>query len=308
MAKSERKFNLNLIALSVSKDLETAKEEWRFILKEKREKSTGLCICEHKLKNLNYILNIKNSNTICVGSGCCKKFKFGNNNINNQILQHVLDNAIQNHEYEIIDNILEYTIDIKTQLIEYIARLHSSYLYNSFELFNLTDSILNLIRHYDMDYLQDSYNEIEKSRLENEQLAKRQQLARLETYRIELDRIEQLDRIENKRLEDERIELLARLEVMRLENERLAKERIEAERIKKERIEAERPEKERKEKERLARWEKERERFDIEAERLKTAKIEKEQARIDDEIWRIEQIARLERVESSRIRRLAERS
>ena len=107
MSKPIYKFNINFLQLSKSKELEIAKTEWREIYREKREEKTGLCICQHTLKNIIYMYNIFTKHTISVGTTCCKKFKLKIIKINN-ILKKVISKMLINGEYKIINNILEY--------------------------------------------------------------------------------------------------------------------------------------------------------------------------------------------------------
>ena len=55
MAEPIYKFDIHLLKLSQSEDLEIAKTEWFVVHREEREKKTGLCICQQKLKNIIYM-------------------------------------------------------------------------------------------------------------------------------------------------------------------------------------------------------------------------------------------------------------
>ena len=158
MSKPIYKFNKNFLKLSKSKDIEIAKTEWREIYTENRKEKTGLCICQHKLKNIIYMYNIVTKHTISVGTKCFKKFELKIIKINN-ILEKVISKMLINGEYKIINNILEYANDIKTQLIKHIRNEYKN-MTNLEELKNFNNDIKILINGYDLTYLQDIYDEI----------------------------------------------------------------------------------------------------------------------------------------------------
>lgn len=168
MKKAEYKFDANLLKLSRSKDIAIAKTEWRTICKEEREERDGLCICQHTLKNIIYMYNIFTKKTISVGTRCCKKFNLNTSGIDNNILKNVLSIMIRAGEYKIIDNILQYTADIQSQMIKYIMDEYT-YFYNE----NLLMNIKMLIDKYKLSYLQSVYDELisrkEKEREEREE-------------------------------------------------------------------------------------------------------------------------------------------
>lgn len=128
LSKMKYKFNENLLKLSKNKNLEFAKTEWREIYRESRTEKTGLCICQHRLKNIIYMYNIYTKYTITVGSDCCKKFNLQLVKLDNTILKNVIGQMLVRGEYEynIIDNILEYTNDIQNQLIKYIRNIYEN--------------------------------------------------------------------------------------------------------------------------------------------------------------------------------------
>jgi hypothetical protein len=128
MVEGKYKFDINLLQLSNSKDIKIAKTEWSEVCREYRKDYTGLCICQHTLKNIIYMYNKFTKYTISVGVGCCKKFNLQPVKINNTILQNVLRNMLIKGEYKIINNILEYTQNIETELINYITNKYKNIL------------------------------------------------------------------------------------------------------------------------------------------------------------------------------------
>ena len=197
MSEPIYKFNINLLELSKSKEIAIAKIEWREIYREKREEKTGLCICQHTLKNIIYMYNIFTKHTISVGTTCCKKFKLQIIKINN-ILEKVISKMLINGEYKIINNILEYTNNIKTQLIKYIRNEYEN-MRNLEELKKFNNDIKILINDYDLTYLHDIYDEImekiineekkeyEKMELEKSQIKQMQE--KKEYEKLELDKL-----------------------------------------------------------------------------------------------------------------------
>uniref|UniRef100_A0A6C0EFJ4 Uncharacterized protein n=1 Tax=viral metagenome TaxID=1070528 RepID=A0A6C0EFJ4_9ZZZZ len=81
------KFNENILKLSLNANIDNAKLEWEKILEDKND---GLCICQHKIKNIIYMYNILTKKTIMVGSRCYKKFNFNNTTIKSKILKDIL--------------------------------------------------------------------------------------------------------------------------------------------------------------------------------------------------------------------------
>jgi hypothetical protein len=180
MSEPIYKFNINLLELSKSKDLEIAKTEWREIYREKREEKTGLCICQHTLKNIIYMYNIFTKYTISVGTSCCKKFKLQIIKINN-ILEKVISKMLINGEYKIINNILEYTNNIEIQLIKYIRNEYEN-MTNLEEIKKFNNDIKILIDDYDLTYLEDIYHE--KMELEKLKIKQKKEYEKIELEKL----------------------------------------------------------------------------------------------------------------------------
>jgi hypothetical protein len=178
-------FNINLLKLSNSNDIEIAKTEWYEIYRENRQEQTGICICQHKIKNIIYMYNIFNKNTICVGTGCCNKFKLKIMKMNNNIIKHVLMDMIIKGEYVIIDNIFEYTHDVQEQLLSYIKNKYNNV--NDIDKLKLgMIEINNLINEYGFTELELISEEINHKIIElQEELNHQQELKRLEELKEE---------------------------------------------------------------------------------------------------------------------------
>lgn len=207
MTNSKYKFNENLLKLSKNQNLVIAKSEWREIYKEHREEK-GICICQHKIKNIVYMYNIFTKYTISVGEGCCKKFDLKRIKVNSIILKNVLSKMIANHEYETINNVIEYSNDIQIQLIEYI-REKIKYTKCCEILNQILNNVRFLIYEYDLKYLQEIYFEIKtkKGIVENENREKQYiEFLKREKQRIENE--EQDQRIQKEKREKEEKESL----------------------------------------------------------------------------------------------------
>ena len=160
MTKPKYKFDENLLKLSQSEDLQIAKKEWREIYREKRIDNSGVCICQHTLKNIIYMYNIFTKYTIIVGTGCCKKFNLQVIRVDNNILKVVISTMLKKGEYKLIDNILEYTNTIQSQLTQYIETYYHDNKSNLEKLKKLNNDIKNLINEYDLKYLKHIYDKI----------------------------------------------------------------------------------------------------------------------------------------------------
>jgi hypothetical protein len=156
------KFNEHLLKLSNSNELEIAKTEWFEVLKETREESSGLCICQHKIKHIIYMYNKFTKYTISVGTSCCKKFKLQINKLNNQILKNIIRKNITKGEYKIIDNILEYTNNIESDIIIYITDeyINNKKIINLEKFKEIRDELENLITEYNFTSCKNIYEQI----------------------------------------------------------------------------------------------------------------------------------------------------
>ena len=153
---AEYKFKTNLINASCSEKYEDAIKEWEIICE--KNNCDGVCICQHKLKNVIYMINIMNKNIIMVGRACYKKFKLQINEMSNVILKDILKNSLMKGEYTIIDNIITYCNSVKEQLIKHFQKKIENIEKKSQPqqyLTNILNDINNLIQKYNLEYLKD---------------------------------------------------------------------------------------------------------------------------------------------------------
>ena len=197
------KFNENLLKLSSHDNLNDAINEWYLIDTIKTETNDNICICQHKVKNLNYMYNIITKHTIICGVTCCKKFKLKSKEIKNNILLQILKTQIKG-EYCIINNVLEYSESIKNKLIQYFNEKINE---NIETLKDLLNDINNLIITYHMDYLdevkQNILLHIDKIEIEKQKLIEieKQKLIKIEKQKNK----ENLEKIVNSILKEKAI-------------------------------------------------------------------------------------------------------
>ena len=150
MAEFLNNFDKNLREASHNKeDLFETKKEWQFFIQKKcSEKKT--CICNHKIQNVMFFLNIKNGNIICCGTVCCNKFKLEQREIDNETLSKILKLINPYNEYHQFANIQEYLDYAKDELNVFIAKeIESSSNFDKLVL--LLGNIDNINKSYGLD-------------------------------------------------------------------------------------------------------------------------------------------------------------
>ena len=203
------KFNFkeNLLKASNDENIDIAIKEWLFLAEERRTELDRVCICQHKLKNVTYLLNIKKGSIIIVGSTCLEKFEQlnlkkseKNNNILNNILKNVMKSIEQiKGEYSKIDVLKQLEIYINNY-IEFISERSTN------DLNKTIEDLENINKIYNTDvkkYTEIINNEInkrrfEKERMETERLKIKEEYERMETERLKIK--EEYERIETERL------------------------------------------------------------------------------------------------------------
>lgn len=179
-------FDENILKLSKSNNLNEAKREWYVILKETRtynerveikkililpptlsknqrffdNEPSLVCICQHKIRNIIYMYNKNTQKIIIVGTKCCKKFNLYQNKLNNDILEKILINIFTKGDYEKINNIIEYSDEIKNELIKYLRNKLNNNLNYYDLLFKLKKETEELIEEYGLIYLKEILYEI----------------------------------------------------------------------------------------------------------------------------------------------------
>ena len=104
--------------------------------------------------------NPKTKLTIIIGTKCTKKFELNDTKpLPNNILKDILSKNLIKGEYEIIDNIIKYSNDIKQQIIKYYE---NKITYNiSIEIINeLIKEIKDLIDTFLLNFLNDLYDSL----------------------------------------------------------------------------------------------------------------------------------------------------
>lgn len=245
---AKHNFDNHLISLSNSKDILEAKGEWVSILKETREFPDRICICQHSIKHTVYMYNYINGNAITVGSGCHKKFNMSKEKMKNDIFKEKLVEFLSKGEYVTINNLIEYSNEIKQQIVDYFGDKIET-LNNIDELTRLKIEIKGLIDKYNLDYLQEvlgcvelKIKELERKHAEYQmkeierikKIKEEQQRLKEEQRRIHEERLRgiQLENEARERAEQERCEKIKEQNAIAKQKEKEEKENIERERIK----------------------------------------------------------------------------
>ena len=95
------KFESNLLSVSASDNIITAKTEWSEIFTEKRAKRDGLCLCNHSLRKVIYLYNSNTNKTISVGVKCAENFNVIINNRLDDIIKRILKVIITKRDKKI---------------------------------------------------------------------------------------------------------------------------------------------------------------------------------------------------------------
>ena len=137
------------------------------------------------------------------------------------ILENVMREMLIKGEYTIIDNILEYTNSIQSQLLKYIKTEYEHCLKSLDKLKKLHNDIKVLIENYEMAYLLDIYHELTDKIIREEYV----NFERKEKERSEIER-RRKEHAEVERREIERAEV-ERREIEHMEVERKEREIVE---------------------------------------------------------------------------------
>ena len=158
--KSKYEFESNLLRLSENIMFDEALSEWSFITNDKRESNDLQCICQHKVKHFKYMHNAKTMKTIIVGSSCYKKFNLTIPSMKNTIYRTILADVLGKGEYNLIDDVFEYSEKVKYELINYFKP--TIMLASIKQIEAVCIQINDLINDYGLQYLQELLDEIQK--------------------------------------------------------------------------------------------------------------------------------------------------
>ena len=162
---TDKQFDLNLLAASNNKeDLAEAKKEWGHIGHEKSDQKKT-CICNHKINNIDYFLNLQNGNIICCGSECCKKFNSDTKKeINNKMLKEILTlrKPYDNIDYKQFATIQEYLDYAKDELMNFMAKKIESAEFDELSL--MLENIMSIRKSFGVDTF-DTYIDSVKAKI-----------------------------------------------------------------------------------------------------------------------------------------------
>jgi hypothetical protein len=212
---SKYKFDNNLLKLSSSKDLSEAKKEWHEVSREERDENTGVCICQHKIKNIIYMCNKKY--LIGVGTACYKKLEFDKlkptdaNEIFKHIVEQYIPRKMNSGEYIQLDDIIKYANEIKKQLLDNITSKYEKRKDDYKLLLKLELDVKEMVEFYKLEYLRDIFvkiNEQIKILLEQQEKQRKEEQERIRTAREEEAKEKELriNKLLEEKKERERIE------------------------------------------------------------------------------------------------------
>lgn len=167
------KFIQHLTQLSNDNIYENALKEWRYVTKTKTH-DYGLCLCQRKVKNIIYMYNIHNKNTVTIGTNCYQKFKLDSKKINNELVNTAVNNVVQRQNnnnnnrdrdrvvgeapFKTIQDVFEYSQDIEDELIQLIIEKFNRNQNNIEELKYLLLLIQDCNRNYNINTIQITHN------------------------------------------------------------------------------------------------------------------------------------------------------
>ena len=161
---TDKQFDLNLLAASNNKeDLVEAKKEWGHIGHEKSDQKKT-CICNHKINNIDYFLNLQNGNIICCGSECCKKFNSDTKKeINNKMLKEILTlRKPYDNIYKQFATVQEYLDYAKDELVQFMAKKIESAEFDDLRL--MLENIMSIRKSFGVDTF-DTYIDSVKAKI-----------------------------------------------------------------------------------------------------------------------------------------------
>lgn len=197
MSSAKYKFETNLLQLSESTDINTAKTEW-FRIPRETEKGNKLCLCQHRIKNIHYMINTRTNRITTIGKDCLKKFNFGSQTITNSIRVIALNEYI-GLGYGKIDDVVDFSEKIEELYLKSVIEKYEMYKSEYDELCNLELEVKQLIdNNYDklralhfkitrqISYLNEARQKAEQEQMLEE--AKKQAELAERTKQIELER------------------------------------------------------------------------------------------------------------------------
>jgi len=142
---NNNKFDERLVEVSESKDLNEAKKEWEFFVKEKSNEYKR-CICSTRIKIIKYFFNKINGNIICCGTKCCTKFNSDITEMSNKTLEKIFKLKNLYNEYKQFTNIEEYLDYAKDELKSFMLKEIQNSKFNN--LIILLENIININKTY----------------------------------------------------------------------------------------------------------------------------------------------------------------
>lgn len=227
--KAIYKFNNNLLKLSEEKtDIKQALKEWKCLNTDLQSVNPQICICQHNIKKeINTFINLKNNNTIFIGSKCYEKFEFKFERTGSDRVGKILQKHIQDYlkgEYTLISNLADYVEKVFYIILNDFKIQYKNYKHSINGLKQLLHIINLTIEEY--QFLKFKLN-IEplviriKNKIEKLKIIEEEQKKQIENEKRRLQKQEEKKAKEQKRLEEEKAK---EQKILEEEKEKLQKE------------------------------------------------------------------------------------
>jgi len=168
-----------------------------------------LCLCQHRIKNIHYMINTRTNRITTIGKDCLKKFNFGSQTITNSIRVIAINKYIS-LGYGKIDDVVDFSEKIEELYLKSVIEKYEMYKSEYDELCNLELEVKQLIdNNYDKLRAlhfkitrQISYLNEARQKAEQEQM----RIYKLEEAKKQAELAERTKQIELERCEKEKIE------------------------------------------------------------------------------------------------------
>ena len=149
-------FEENLLALSESKNIDDAMNEWSVINKNYEVLSEGrvVCICNKTIKHVHYACNLRTNKFAYLGTACVGKFRTKIKHITNNTLRNVFMDMIGDGLYQRIFDIQGYSDEVRIRLTKHFETTQKHYK----SLDDYLKELKELIDDYGCDFLSVIYD------------------------------------------------------------------------------------------------------------------------------------------------------
>jgi len=242
--KAIYKFNNNLLKLSEEKtDIKQALKEWKCLNTDLQSVNPQICICQHNIKKeINTFINLKNNNTIFIGSKCYEKFEFKFERTGSDRVGKILQKHIQDYlkgEYTIISNFKDYVEKVFYIILNDFKIQYKNYKHSINGLKQLLHIINLTIEEYQFLKLKLNIEPLVikiKNKIEKLKIIEEEQKKQIENEKRRLQKQEEKKAKEQKRLEEEKEKLQKEEQQKRIEEQQKRIEEVEQQRLNEEKM------------------------------------------------------------------------